>query len=191
MLAARSTSIAATASGKALTKTTERLLAIRLPTFSFGTPERCTYCGDPPSGVDHVIPVSYQHINDCGRLSANGPWTYACTTCNSKLGANFFDTFKERCEWLHGKLERAGAPVVWDAQDFARLDYNLQRLFKSNEYRRKWLRMRADWYGSRDFLLNIENLQWGLPSLNSGPACRFLLDYFGPTVAEIKALLYR
>lgn len=191
MLAARSTSIATTASGKALTKNTQRLLSVRLPSFKFGTPQHCTYCGELPNSVDHVIPVAYQHVSDFERLDANGPWTYACSTCNSKLGSNFFDTFRDRCQWLHGKLEVAGSPICWNAWDFVALDYNLQQFIKSDERRRKWLRIRADWYGSRDFLLNIENLQWGLPSLNSGPACRFLLDYFGPTVAEIKALLYR
>lgn len=163
-----------------------------LPKFKFGNPNCCAYCGDPPSGRDHVIPVSFQHLRKDQRNATNGPTTWACQPCNSKLGANWFDDFDDRCRWIRDRIDSAVKPVVWHDYELAKLDYGLRIYIKSESARRLWQRSRADWYESRDYWLNIENLQWQLAEFNpSNPGFLFLESYFRRTIQFLKEQLYK
>lgn len=164
------------------------LILSQLPNFKFGNETICTYCGDKASGRDHVIPVRYQHLHDQSRGRSNGPITFACQRCNSKLGANWFDTFDERCRWMRDKIASIGLEVLWHKWELAKLDYNLQRSIQYTQNYRKWQRERADWYESRDYWLNIENLQWRLEERSASNP--FLREYFGTTLRFLKEFLY-
>lgn len=122
--------------------TRQTLSRIALPSFRFGNPTHCTYCGDPPSGRDHIIPVVYQRDHDRQRFAANGPWTYSCSECNHRLASKLYDSFKERCEAIRDKLDIAAAPIIWGNQELKELDYGLRRMIKARQDRNRWLKDR-------------------------------------------------
>lgn len=172
-------------------KRNNRLLEFsgRLPVFSFGEEGTCSYCGDPATGRDHVIAVSFQHCHRRSVWTVNGPWTWCCALCNSFLGNRYFDestldadTFK--C------LDRKALPILWHFYELRTMDYTLKTLIAKTVAVRRWMRMRADWYGSRDHWLNLENLQWSMGKLRQKEMV-FLEPYFRETMFQIKNLLYR
>lgn len=162
-----------------------------LPTFRFGNSNTCTYCGDRPQALDHVIPVSFQRTHDGARKSSNGPLTWSCNLCNGLLGANWFDSFDDRCRFVVDRLEYVTAPLEWQSFELAHLDYGLRQGIKYENNRRKWLRYRAQWYGSRDYWLNLENLQWLLESCKTdNPGWTFLAGYFRHSTKGVQQTLY-
>lgn len=162
-----------------------------LPKFQFGNPNHCTYCGDTPSGMDHVIPVVYQHTQDQSRFESNGPTTWACHSCNGQLSSNWFDDFDGRCRWITDRLDTTVKPIHWASYELTHLDYGLRKFIGSENARRRWQRARADWYESRDYWLNLENLQWKLAEFHPGnPGLKFLNGYFSKTLQLLKELIY-
>lgn len=162
-----------------------------LPYFRFGHPLTCTYCGDPAGSVDHVIPVGFQHATrkKCVH-SMNGPLTFACKHCNSTLGGRYFDSFKLRCEYVQQRLASKVKPILWSEQELMLLDYPLRRMVQCSNARRRWIGERADWCGSRDYLLGLENLKWQLQSISDSHSSRYLRSYFSETVQAVNHALY-
>lgn len=165
------------------------LLFNNLPYFRFGNDSVCTYCGDPATERDHVIPVIFQHNHDQQRGTINGPITYACHRCNCSLGSHWFDTFSERCRWLSDRIVDGGVTVTWHGWEMAWLDHTLRSYVKKRRNYRKWQAERADWYESRDYWLNIENLQWELQIHSASNP--FLKNYFALTLRNLKQRLYK
>lgn len=165
---------------------------LSLPCFMFGSPILCTYCGDPPTDREHVIPVCYQRSHRKQRLESNGPLTWACGPCNCKLSDRWFESFDERCRWLRDKLSDKAKAVEWKESELRQLDHGLQGYVRRDRNRRIWQRNRADWYESRDYWLNIENLQWALDGFNPrNPSVKFLADYFRCSLSNVKQAIYR
>jgi hypothetical protein len=160
-----------------------------LPLFSFGQPQRCTYCGTyDPNGRDHVIPVSMQHVHDEHRWTINGPWTYCCQSCNSILSNHLFDSFLDRCRHVAGRLAERVKPVMWHQWELIRMDYSLRKYIQAQIASRILMHSRADWFESREFYCNIENLKWEF-SEKVKPRT-FLYSFFSETVREIGHTLY-
>lgn len=148
--------------------------------FFFGRSGVCTYCGDPADTIDHVIAVSYQRVCRGGDL---GPHCPACKLCNSKLSNRFFETFIERCQFVHDRLEKLCKPIVWTSYQIAAMDYGLKTLVRAEHRRRRWLRLRADYFESRDFYLGLEALIWEVPKLSqNGRESEFLRRYFAQAI---------
>lgn len=164
-----------------------------LPSFTFGDERDCTYCGDPATCRDHVIPVAYQ-TNDRkrkGEHSRHGPMCWACSDCNSHLSSRYFDSFKERCVWAHWRIERRVNPIIWSEYELSNLDYTLRSLVRKKVAKQRWMRQRADWYESRDFYLNLEGLIWEVNQLGtSSTGHRFVRAYFSSMLYDI-ASIYR
>lgn len=140
----------------------ERLEA-RYPGFVFGDGRQCAYCGDPAQDRDHVFPVSFMTTTDRSvhrRLKELGPQTYSCKQCNAWLSNRYFDTFRDRCVAVYDTLiNRAGDESAhWEEQELKRLGYGLQSFVRQHQARRAWYLMRADWWLSDDYFLNIESL---------------------------------
>lgn len=171
-------------------ETSDRL-DISLPNFFFGNEKICTYCGDPASGVDHIIPFVYQRS---GKRTAafktqGGPVTGCCRYCNSIKGDKHFSSFDECCRYIRDRLDIEAKPVVWSIKEIKQLDYKLQSYIESERKRRLWLRGRADWFESRDFLLNLENLLW-IPCLQKQDEQynKQMFNYFEWTIVFVKTL---
>jgi hypothetical protein len=133
-----------------------------LPYFRFGSATACTYCGDTPEGMDHVICVAAQTIS---RKKSNrtlyGPVAYSCSGCNSTiLNSRGFGSFMERCEYVSKRLSKKADPVYWSQRELGQLDYSLRTFIENENRRRLWYRYRSDWFQSRDFFMNIEPLLW-------------------------------
>lgn len=164
---------------------------IGLPSFFFGNERVCTYCGDPADGIDHIIPFAYQRS---GKRTAafkvqGGPRTGCCKYCNSIKGDRHFLSFDECCRDIRDRLDDEASPVVWSMREIRKLDYTLRTYVEQQRRRRLWLRGRADWYESRNFLLNLESLLW-VPFLEKGNLKydKFLGNYFEYTIAFVKTL---
>lgn len=156
-----------------------------LPVFEFGRRGVCTYCGDPGDSRDHVIAVSYQK-NVRKRESECGPWCWACRSCNSKLCNRYFDSFKQRCEWIRDRIEMRVRPIDWSDAQVNSLQWELRDLVRRDVFKRRWMRMRADFYDSREFYLGIECLVWRVrPGFSE-----FISGYFESIVRDIKFRLY-
>lgn len=159
-----------------------------IPHFDFGSPTTCTYCGDDANATDHVIAVSYQKS---GRRKPSdrhgyGPVTYCCISCNSILSNKWFNGFEERCRHVSTSLNRHATAVQWTNKEIAKVDYSLQGYLEHERNKRLWYRYRADWFQSKDFFLNIEQLRYE-PALDrfSPVYNEALADYFRSTLAFI------
>lgn len=160
-----------------------------LPVFTFGNTARCTYCGDPAVERDHVIPVSYQSVHEKNRTSGNGPLTWACSDCNQALSNRYFDTFLARCEWAKWRLECKVKPIEWHNREIRELDHSLRDFVRTEAKKRLWMRNRADFFESRDFILNIENLAWEMQCRRPDTiGTTFLFSYFSSTLRLIAEL---
>ena len=162
-----------------------------LPVFSFGDSRDCVYCGDPATQRDHIIAVSYQsgQSKKLSRRSAFGPWCWACGDCNSHLSNRYFDSFKERCEWAHWRISRKVKPIEWNEQQLSALDYTLRSYIRKQMAKRLWIQQRCDWYESREFYLNLENLIWEICSLSdTGPGSKFIRSYFSSMLTDISTI---
>lgn len=139
-----------------------------LPDFNFGNRRICTYCGDPPSGIDHCMsPVAAEATQKRRNTKRGyGPTTPACSWCNSTLSSRRFDSFYRRCEFIHERLERLATPILWSKHEIRNLDYSLQRYVQRCQDRLKWLRHRADWFLGREFAINVDALTW-IPALQA------------------------
>lgn len=158
-------------------------LTCGIPTFAFGSPTTCTYCGDDRHAKDHVIPWSFQTISD--KRIASGPMTFACRSCNLHLTNHYFGSFWERCTHAHSKIGES-MHAEWAEYEIKKLDYINQCVVRNNMVENARNKIRAEWFMSRDFFLNIENLTHfeNLYSSNE-----FLRDYFTGTVGMIKTYL--
>lgn len=157
---------------------------IALPTFYFGNRNVCTYCGEVPSTEDHVIARSYQTDRRRNTTNPMGPMTYSCTKCNGYLLSKYFDSFLERCACVHSKLTKKAKPILWTKAQLKCLDPSLQQYIAHDSAKRLLLRMRADWFESIDFLLNIEQITW-LPEIRGNG---FLFEYFRSTLGIFSEL---
>jgi hypothetical protein len=144
---------------------------MKLPYFKFGTSSACTYCGDTPDGLDHVICIASQTINKKARnITGFGPVTYCCSSCNSIiLNGRRFGSFMERCEYVSRRLNKKADPVNWSKEQLMELDHGLRTYIERDIQRRLWYRFRSDWFQSRDFFLGLESLQWQKSLDPSGP----------------------
>lgn len=79
--------------------------------------------------------------------------------------------------------------ILWHAWEMVPLDHGLQSYIRRDQNYRKWQRTRADWYESRDYWLNIENLQWELDGCSARNP--FINAYFGSTIRFLKEQLYK
>lgn len=160
-----------------------------LPVFYFGNQSKCTYCGDPADTRDHIIPVSYQQTSRKAAFSGCGPMTYACRNCNLTLSNRWFDTFKQRCEWMSWRISQKAAPILWSNHQIQKLDHSLRSYVHQKMMRNKWFRFRADFYESREYILNIENLSWEMQRIEADTIAKaFLFAYFSETLNEIAEL---
>ncbi len=158
---------------------------MKIPHFKFGTPTACTYCGDVPDGIDHVICIASQtNLRKGKMLTGFGPTTFTCHGCNTAiLGAKSFGSFMERCDYVSKKLNRKADPVNWSQAQLAELDYGLRTFIERDMRRRLWYRLRSDWFQGRDFFLGVSLLQFE-PSLDpSSPKFSSeLYSYFKSTI---------
>lgn len=173
--------------------TVNELETVILPSFHFGSPNFCTYCGDDANQRDHIIAVSYQTLAKKHRFSGTGPWCWSCGTCNRWLSNRYFDGFKERCEFIHWRLETKAKPLEWTQAQLERIDYTVRSYVKADMEKRQWWRQRADFYQSRDFYLNLESLVWEVAQLHleNSIGNKFMAAYFSGILRDIAEILYR
>lgn len=162
-----------------------------LPVFSFGNPTSCVYCGDPAWTRDHVIAVSFQRTHRKHCFKTNGPWCWACKDCNIHLHNKFFDSFLSRCEWASWRISVKAKPIEWHEYELKPLDFGLRAYIKNDIAKRRWIQNRADFYGSREFYLNLENLIWECTQMNkTSIGGKYLYAYFSSMLREV-ANLYK
>ncbi len=118
--------------------------------------------------------------------------TTACRPCNIKLNNKYFETFLDRCQFAKDDLERRVQPILWTQSQLERLDYTLRTMVENSIKRAIWWRLRADWYQSREFWLNIEPLLWqeclSADYANHNPA---MSRYFHSARRMIQEVIYR
>lgn len=164
------------------------LQILKLPSFSFGSPNCCAYCGNKADCRDHVIAVSYQSNSKKHRFSGNGPWVWSCNDCNENLSNRYFDTFGDRCEWNQWRLTAKVKPVEWHTWELKPMDYNLRSHIRAEMEQRKQWQSRADFYGSREFYLNLESLIWEVAQLRDSLGAKFLRAYFSDMLRAVADL---
>ncbi len=153
-----------------------------------GQPGMCVYCGDPADSIDHLIPISSSKFGGQKRIGKHltdaGPTAHSCRDCNSRLGDRWFDDFWERMEWIHNGLDQRAGTVDYHKRELAQFDYTLRTLIERQRNIAIWMRQRADWFGCREFFLNLESLIW---KVEKDPE---LERMFGLTVNKTKWELY-
>jgi hypothetical protein len=86
-------------------------------------------------------------------------------------------------------LNHKAKPVLWSQKQIAGLSWELQQLVRAERCKLLLLRFRADWFESRDFLLNIENLLFTDVFDPRGRRYNsFLHGYFSTTLYRLREL---
>jgi hypothetical protein len=88
----------------------------------------CFYCGERGTARDHIHPVESRG----GMRRFDGQETVrVCQECNSWLGARFFESIQERCQFIAAKLfdkYKLSTPAVeWRDWELNELGPSLQR----------------------------------------------------------------
>lgn len=162
-----------------------------LPFFTIGHHKFCVYCGDHATETDHVICVSSQtiHPKPARRRTDFGPIAHCCKSCNHILHDKGFDNFDQRCKHVADNINASTQAVIWTKEEIQKLDISLRRYVEHDQARRLWMRMRADWFQSRDYLLNLEQLAWEPCLIKDNPKFnQEMFDYFEVTLIWVKTL---
>lgn len=89
----------------------------------------CSYCGDPATSWDHVVPHSFEHAADTTRKYSRGV-VPCCHHCNSTLGAVFCGSLDARLEHLAQRIRKKYAKLLkapdWTDQEIKELGSNLR-----------------------------------------------------------------
>lgn len=117
--------------------------------------ERCYYCGEPATGVDHTVPqVLLRRLQDLGDEYVNNVLAHwnrrftvpCCIGCNSLLGAEYHNSLRERKAALKRKPQRRFKKLLaipsWTDSELGRLDpmlrnYVLSQLVQQEVVRRR------------------------------------------------------
>ncbi len=94
----------------------------------------------------------------------------------------------ERCQFVAEQLSRKALPVYWSNEELSKLGYSLKTYIQAETKRRLWYRFRADWFQGRDFMMNLQALEWQPHLDKTNP--RFseeLHRFFESTVQAIRA----
>lgn len=141
---------------------------IDIPNICFGDPERCTYCGEPSTSIDHVIPVSYWLVYDRRikreSLKMKGVITFACSKCNCILNDRMFPTFRERInqvqEYYLKKAKKYKGHAEWDNEEIAKLDHTLMSYVASKQEDMRRIDRQTTWIESISFRKCIKDLKY-------------------------------
>lgn len=154
-----------------------------VPSFIFGNPNYCTYCGNKSNSIDHVIPISsYRNRHTKGGKDA-GVRTYACMNCNGILGSKHFDTFRQRLEFVIGKITKAAAKfqrtASWSDEEIAEMDHTLRTYIANRQIEMRVADRRTVWATTYEFRASMETLK-GVHCLNkeSPKFTKWIYDYF-------------
>ena len=163
--------------------------------WSFGTHGVCTYCGAASKCVDHVIPVSWFHKTGIRKESTRnrGVRTFSCNNCNRVLSDRYFNTFKDRCEWVESHYRKSYRKIArldpWDDSEIASLKGKLKQYVKTKEIQRNEITRRAEWPFSDSYFKNIVDLADQPAVTASNPkAIDWLCEYFDSTTGQIRSL---
>jgi hypothetical protein len=156
------------------------------PSFIFGDPEYCTYCGVPANCLDHVIPVSsYKNIAAEQRRGGEdlGLRTHSCQECNRFLGAKVFPTFYDRLifsgERILKESKKFKRDASWTDEEIAELDDTLRSFVANRQLAMRQLDAQATWLNSSGFWKCMSTL-YKQPSVDktSDKFKPWVYDYF-------------
>ena len=100
----------------------------------------CAYCGMPAQDREHVVPKSLRV----------GSWIVpACKECNNLAGAEPFETFADKRDFIRDRLGQRYARILkapeWDRSETAELGPGLRPFIRQGELMRRLVRARMDW----------------------------------------------
>jgi len=122
-------------------------------------PDVCTYCGDPATVTDHVIPVSYlarlvDPQIDHPRLQRGLIVVPACADCNGLLGPFVAFSIEDKRAELKRRLRRKYARLLgtaeWADDELGELGGSLRGWIKATDDRARWLWLRYTWNGLQE-----------------------------------------
>lgn len=166
-----------------------------VPSFVFGDRDACTYCGDTPVCLDHVIPLSSYSVKARNSGSAEpGVRTYACESCNLRLGAKVFQSFEERMlhvkELLMKDSRKFSRDASWSDDELAELDYTLQTYVKTRQMAMRLCDEKVQWQGSQGHRQCLATLHDVACLKKDAPLfIEWLAVYFGDYVPSVGCLL--
>jgi hypothetical protein len=135
-----------------------------VPSFIFGDPEICMYCGAMSEDIDHVFPVGKRAFNsqELEIKPFNGVRTYSCVSCMKALGNHTFKTFAKRLKFVlkfnREQSKKFGRKASWSDREINALDYTLQTYVRSKQNEMRALDAKVTWMSSLPFRIAIRNL---------------------------------
>lgn len=101
-------------------------------------PNRCFYCDEPMTCLDHVPPLSSMEGLNTAELRRYGiPMLLipACTDCNTMLGDRHLLTVAERLDYLENKLARELDKkfTLWSEDEINELGPSLQNVVRAKQ----------------------------------------------------------
>lgn len=142
----------------------DQIITQEVPNFIFGNPNVCAYCGEKPSDIDHVIPLSQYKDGKRSRADKDkGIRTYSCRACNASLADKYFSSFAERVAFTQKeiikKAQKFKRDASWTDKEIAQLDHTLRTYVANRQIQMRTIDKRSEWAFSRDFYRNIETIK--------------------------------
>jgi len=110
---------------------------------------KCTYCGDPASSMDHVVPVSWGQVSRKGASYSRRKVVPSCSECNNTLGNIKKHTVADRAEYLLDrylfKYNKILCCPKWTDEEIEELGYNLKTIILQQNMHQKILEQRMTW----------------------------------------------
>jgi hypothetical protein len=112
--------------------------------------ERCIYCGDIPTTIDHVPALVWMYCLGSERFKSQPVVTVpACARCNAWLGAKAYHTIRQRKGYIATRLrevfDRVMASPKWEDEEIEEMGFCLQTGIRTREAIREFGLRRIDW----------------------------------------------
>ncbi len=122
--------------------------------FNTGDEQICSYCGDPASTKDHVLPLVWADT----QLEGQHIIVPACVECNAMAGGKKFVDIYEKLCWLHKRIRTKYANILstpdWDERELEEMEIVLRGYVENSLNLKARIHERLAW--GKDVIKKVE-----------------------------------
>jgi hypothetical protein len=155
-----------------------------VPNYFFGDAEYCTYYGEHPDEIEHVVPVAFWCANPSyrGAYRNKGLRTWACRRCNQILSDKVFWKFSERVSFVRQAYQRIAQKTkktcAWSDAEIAGLRDSLRTYVANAQMKLRETDRKLTWLDSIGFRVILSDAKLSSFADESSPKYSSWFDSF-------------